>query len=334
MYDIITIGTVTRDVFLKSPDFHVIGQSDFCSRNDNFRTGKAGCFMLGTKLEIPKVVIVSGGGGTNTAVGFARQGLKTAAIGRIGDDDIGREIIDELKKENVEPMMHIDKGGDTAYSTILVAKDGERTILEYRGANDNLSEKEIDWGGLKTKWVYIDSLAGNLKLLEKILEWAKENDIKVAMNPGKRLIKFGKDLWPFLGQVDIFFANEDESAYIAGIKYAVEKEPEIFAKMDEIVKGIVVMTKGPRGVEISDGKKHYIAGVPDSPIVDRTGAGDSFGSGFVSGYIQSGGDIEYAIQLDTANATSVVQHFGSKQGLLKKDDWGNYPKVEVASKNA
>lgn len=332
MYDIITIGTVTRDVFLKSPGFHVVKQSDFCGRNNNFRTGKAGCFMLGTKLEVPKVAIASGGGGTNTAVGFARQGLKTATIGRLGGDDIGKEIMEELKKENVEPLMQIDANDDTAYSTILVAEDGERTILEYRGANDNLNEKEIDWSALKSKWVYIDSLAGNLELLRKILEWAKENGVRVAMNPGKRLIKFGKDLWPFLEQADIFLANEDESAYIAGIEYAREREAEIFAKMDAIVKGIVVMSKGPRGVEVSDGKNHYAADVPDSPVVDRTGAGDSFGSGFVSGYIHSGGDIEYAIQLGTANATSVVRHFGSKKGLLKKGEWGDYPKVEVEVK--
>lgn len=136
MYDVIVIGTATRDVFLKSPDFEVV-------KNSNYRTGRAGCFMLGTKLEILKVAIASGGGGTNVAVGFARQGLKTGCISKVGNDGISREIVAEMKKEGVEPLFQIDKKHDTAYSTILVAADGERTILEYRGANDYMNEMEI-----------------------------------------------------------------------------------------------------------------------------------------------------------------------------------------------
>lgn len=325
-YDVIAIGTVTRDVFLKSPDFEVV-------KNSNYRTGRAGCFMLGTKLEIPKVAIASGGGGTNTAVGFARQGFKTGCIGRIGNDGIGREIAAELKKEGVEPLFQIDQGHDTAYSTILVAADGERTILEYRGANDYMNEKEIDWNNLKSKWIYIDSLGGNENLLSAVLNWAKNIGAKTAFNPDKRMIKLGARLYKYLDTIDIFIANEDESSFVAGIEYKEEREPEVFKKLDEAVKGIVVMTKGPRGVEVSDGKKHYSAGIPDSPVLDRTGAGDSFGSGFVSGYIESNGNIEYAIQLGTANATSVAQYFGAKQGLLKKEDWGNYPKIKVKVEN-
>jgi len=331
-YDIITIGSVTRDVFLKSGDFHVVKNSDLPDGERSYETGKAGCFMLGTKLEVPEVAIASGGGGTNTAVGFARQGLKTACIARVGDDGTGREIAEELKNEGVNPLFQIDGERDTAYSTILVATDGERTILEYRGANDHFKSEETDWENLKSEWVYIDSLAGDAELLRRILEWAKGNGAKVAFNPGKRLINMGKGLWPLLADIDIFIANEDEFARIVGADRGQKKEPEVFEKMRGIVKGIVVMSKGPKGVEVADGENHYAAGIPDSPVVDRTGAGDSFGSGFVSGYIQSGGDIKFAIQLGTANATSVVRHFGSKKGLLKKGEWGDYPKVEVVAR--
>ena len=84
------------------------------------------------------------------------------------------------------------------------------------------------------------------------------------------------------------------------------------------------MTKGPEGVVVSDGKNIYRAGVPDSPIVERTGAGDAFASGFVTEYIRSG-DVSKAIQFATANASSVVTQYGGKAGILKKDDWGSWP---------
>jgi len=325
MYDIVTIGSVTRDAFFKSKDFRTRAQLES-------KTGKEMCLDLGAKIAIPEVIFTTGGGGTNTAVSFSRQGMKTACIGRVGDDVSGGEIKKELKLENIDDFLQVDLVHKTAYSLILVTDEGERTILEFRGANDYLSEKEINWGKLKMKeggWLYLDSLAGNKDLLVTAIKWAKENNLKIAFNPGKTEIGFGKELQQYLDAVDVFIVNEDEAALVAGIKYETKREEEVFAELDKAVKGIVVMSKGPRGVIVSDGKKRYSAGIPDSPVIDRTGAGDSFGSGFVSGYIQSNGDIAYAIQLGTANATSVVQYFGAKKGLLKKGDWGDYPKVEV-----
>ena len=88
------------------------------------------------------------------------------------------------------------------------------------------------------------------------------------------------------------------------------------------------MTKGPEGVKVSDGQYYYSAGIPESGLVDRTGAGDAFSSAFIAGYIEKN-DIAHAIQLGTANATSVIQKMGATNGLLKKDKWGEWEKVEV-----
>jgi len=314
-YDILVIGSATRDAFFKSADFKT--------------RDREMVLPLGAKLAIPDVIFTTGGGGTNTAVTFSRQGFKTACLSRAGDDVSGGEIKKELKQEGIDDFLQIDTEHKTAYSLILVTKEGERTILEYRGASDYLSEKEIEWDNLKSGWLYLDSLAGNKELLSRAIKWAKENKTKIAYNPGKTEFKWGKELQPFLNDIDIFLANEDEAAQVAEMKYSQEAEEKIFAELDKMVNGIMVMSRGPRGVTVSDGKKRYSAGVPDSPVIDRTGAGDAFGSGFVSGFIQGNGDIEYAIQLGTANATSVVEAFGAKAGILKKGDWGKYGKILV-----
>ena len=91
--------------------------------------------------------------------------------------------------------------------------------------------------------------------------------------------------------------------------------------------GIVAVTKGPAGVTVSDGKNLYRAGTfKEKIIADRTGAGDSFGSGFVAGLMRSQGDIKYAIRLATANATSVVEQVGATEGILTKDQFEQDPR--------
>ena len=74
-------------------------------------------------------------------------------------------------------------------------------------------------------------------------------------------------------------------------------------------------------MEVSDGKTRWSSGVlPLKRVVDRTGAGDAFGSGLVAALIKKPGDIEYAIQFASANATGVLTQWGASKGLLKKSD--------------
>ena len=322
MFDIISIGSATRDVFLGLDDFKVIESSDFV-------TGKGLCFPLGSKLEIKKIVFTSGGGGTNAAVTFARQGLSTACIGVIGDDLNGRELLNELSGEGIN-VDYFQKHGDdhTAYSVILVDRSGERTILSHKGEGQHFDAGKIIFDELKTKWVFLDSLGGHYDLLEKAVSWAVANGVKIATNPGGKELGHGLEkLKPLLKHFSIFWLNQEEAAKLTGID--IKDENGIFKAMDELISGIFVMTKGPEGMAVSDGKNIYRAGVPDSPVVERTGAGDASCSGFIAEYMRSG-SIEKAIQFATANASSVVTQYGAKAGILKKSDWGPWPLVDVA----
>lgn len=321
MFDIVSIGSATRDIFINSDDFESFDMPDFS-------TGKALCFPLGSKIEIKNIVFTSGGGGTNTAVTFARQGLATACVGVIGKDLNGQEVLNELAKERVETKYFQKHDDDhTAYSVILVDSSGERTILSYKGEGQHFDASKIYFNQLQTKWLFLDSLGGHYDLLEKAVNWAVANGIKLATNPGGKELKHGLEkLKPFLNNFSIVIMNQEEASNLVRIDY--KQEGDIFKLMDKVIGGIFVMTKGSGGVVVSDGKNIYRAGVPDSPIVERTGAGDAFSSGFVSEYIHSG-NIVKAIQFATANASSVVTQYGGKAGILKKDDWGPWPLVNV-----
>lgn len=321
MFDIVSIGSTTRDIFINTDSFKSFDLPAFS-------TGKAICFPLGSKIEIKKIVFTSGGGGTNAAVTFARQGLSTVCVGVVGSDLNGQEVLNELAQEGIE-IKYFQKHADdyTAYSVILVDSSGERTILSYKGEGQHFDVNKIDFGQIQTKWLFLDSLGGHYDLLERAVNWAVANDVKLATNPGGKELDHGLEkLKPLLNKFSIVVMNQEEAAKLVGIDY--KQEEEVFKFMDEVVDGIFVMTKGPEGVAVSDSKNIYRAGVPDSPVVERTGAGDAFSSGFISEYIRSG-DISKAIQFATANASSVVTQYGSKAGILKNGDWGQWPLVKV-----
>ncbi len=310
MYDIIVIGSATRDVLIES---------------DAFEHAKKGA-----KLEIKKLVLATGGGGTNYAVTFARQGLKTACIGVVGNDPNGQEILHELEGEGVDVSMFEKHNTDmTAYSVILVYPDAERTILSYKGEGQHFEVSEIDLSKLQCKWLFLDSLGGHYDIFEKLVQHAVKNNIKIACNPGGKELAHGLEkLKPLLKEMDIFLVNKEE-----GGSLWADRDPREF-----LPKAIISISDGPAGVRVMapDGSV-YTAGIPNSPVVERTGAGDAFGSGFVSEYIRSGSlpaqaGIEKAIQFGTANASSVVTQFGSKAGILKTGDMGPWPLVEVVKK--
>ncbi|OGG43736.1 hypothetical protein A3G50_00995 [Candidatus Jorgensenbacteria bacterium RIFCSPLOWO2_12_FULL_42_11] len=320
MLDVITIGTATRDGFFEGIDFVKI-------KDVRFRVGEGICLPFGSKIEVPKVLFTTGGVGTNAAATFSRQGFKTAAICRVGKDVSGEEIIRGLVREEIA-VKFVQKDSDTptAYSVIFLTQSGERTIISYKGTGEELTEKEIPWPELKAKWFYVGSLGGNKKLLQALFLFAKKNKIKMAGNPGSRELDILRVKPELLDNYNVLIVNQEEASYLTGISY--QKEKEIFQKLDGRVKGIVVMTKGPKGVAVSDGQTIWRAEIfKEKKIVDRTGAGDAFGSGFVSGLLKAKSskpkaeDIEYAIRLGSANATSVVEHVGAKEGIIAKNDF-------------
>jgi ribokinase len=339
MFDVITFGSATRDIFVRSKEFKII---DF----PEFVTGKALAVEAGSKLKINELIFCSGGGGTNTAATFARQFLKTAYVGLVGDDAGGREVVRELDGLGVKTeFLKVTSKAQTPYSIILSSPGeparhasqgdagGERSILVFEGASHLLSPDDIPWESINnTKWFYVAGLSGeSANAFRPIVEFAAEKGIKLAVNPSGSQLKHGlENLKRLLDKIDIFIVNQEEASLVTGVDY--QNENELFKKFDELIPGIAVMSKGPQGVAVSDGQKIYRAGIPESDYVDRTGSGDAFGSGFVATII-GGGSIEAAIQFGTANATSTIQQIGAKNGLLPKNEWGPWEKVEVEIEN-
>ena len=318
MFDVITIGSATRDGFFEGIDFLSVEGKCFVAN-------KGICLPLGSKVRVPEVHFFTGGSATNTAVSFARQGLKTAIVCRVGDDVSGKTIIEEQKREKiVTQFIQKDCTIPTAYSVIFLTPSGERTILSYKGCAEKLTVKKIPWKKIQTRWLCIGSLGKEKNILKKIIQFAVSKNIKLAINPGWNEINWLKKNPKWIDKFEIFICNQEEAAYFTGIPY--NKEKKIFKRLDDLVKGIVVMTKGKDGVSVSNGKTLWKAKIlKKKKVIDVTGAGDAFVSGFISVFVRqeriNEKVIEEAIRIGIANASSVVGHIGTKPGILYKKDF-------------
>ena len=309
-FDIITIGSSTRDVFLMSNAFKII-------RSPEFQTGLGECLNLGSKNSVDDILFTTGGAATNCAVTFSRAGLRTASICRVGDDEAGHEVVKALKREGIETkMVQIDKEKHTAYSTLLLYKGGERTILVYRGVSNNIEAEEIPWNRLKTKWIYLSSLGGRRDLLAKIFNFAAENKIKVAWNPGGAELNFGLTvLLAYFKKVEMLNVNREEAAKLFNLPF--DNLEEILCSAKNLPMKYKVITDGIRGAYAICGGEIFYAKSYGGRPKNTTGAGDAFGSGFVTGLILKS-DPMYALRLGIWNSGLVIKSMGAKAGIWKR----------------
>jgi len=307
-FDVVTLGSATRDVFVKSKMFE--------RRNDpSAPDGFDACFPMGAKIPVEEIAFQTGGGATNAAVTLARFGLRTACVSRIGDDLGGREILTELKREGIDATgIQVDPKEHSAYSVILLAGSGSRAILVHRGAARKLDAASIPWPKLRGSWLYLTSVAGDAKALRAVFGQAKRSLMRVAWNPGNAELDLGFDrLLPWLMQTDVLILNRDEAAHLAG--HPPRDLQRILNKLGPIPRQCLVLTDGAHGAYAHLRGSTWHAPAMKGKIINTTGAGDAFGSAFVAALIKQG-DAMSGLKAATLNAHGVVTHMGAKAGIL------------------
>jgi sugar/nucleoside kinase (ribokinase family) len=314
--DIVTLGAATRDVFLKTPDLHVGPSLESV-------TGFVGCVAMGSKVAVEELVLGSGGGATNAAVTFAKFGLKTEAIVRVGEDEPGQAILNELKAVGVEVRRgQRVRGAQSGYSTLLLADNGERTALVFRGVSGEWSKDDLPaaWG---SKALYITSLGGNLEVWHLALAQAARENIFTAANPGQGELSAPETFQKLLPSLNLLLLNLQEARTL--LKDS-SLDPLSAARKLNQKTPYVVVTDGERGAwGVSQTEGGYFASPTGRPAVSRTGAGDALGSGLVAA-LQQGASLPEALAVGTLNAESVIGHIGAKLGILP-----NYPsQLEIA----
>jgi ribokinase len=238
-----------------------------------------------------------------------------------------------LRKENISSFAVHENEKGTAYSTIFLTEKGERTVLVYRGASEDVSVSEIPLQHMKTKWVYIAPGGISYPVLLKLVNHFFAKGVHIAINPSKILLhEQKKKIEAIFSKCSLVCVNREEASYATGISF--EKRDELFRAFFKMVPRIAIITDGKDGAYVHE--KGYVYGassMKEKRCIDRTGAGDAFCSGFVSALIQKKSILE-ALRVASANATSVVEHIGAEAGILRKKDLGQprFQKVKITIK--
>jgi len=301
MLDVITFGSAVRDVFV---DTDLAERGNFIS------------YPVGSKVLIKNLRFDIGGGGTNTAVAFSRLGLKTGFIGKLGDDKNGRDILEMIKKEKISFLGKIDKKASTGYSVILDSKEKSRTILTYKGANNDLTLRYLDLKRIKTRWLYYSSLLGeSLKTQRRLADILVKKGVKLAFNPSSYLIK-RENLSSLLKLCEVVILNKEEAVDL--VKKYNKNQKDLLIGLSKLGPKIVVITDKNKLISCYDSYKNkkYFLKPNKIKVVERTGAGDAFASGFTAGLV-AGKTIPESLKLGLKEGESVIRYFGAKNKLLK-----------------
>lgn len=301
MFDIISFGSATVDVFAET---------------DMKEKGKFMAYPVGSKLMLGGLRFDIGGGGTNTAVAFARLGLKTGYIGKVDSGFGGKQILDLLRKEKITFIGSIEKNSKLigGYSVILDSAENDRTILSYKGVNETIKVSDIQMNKAKTRWLYLSSFLGtSFETQKKFAKEVHKKGTKIAFNPSNYLIE-KKNLSEILKITDILILNKEEAQML--VRKKVEGD-NLLKGLRKLGPKIVVVTDKDKKTFAFDGEGKYSILPHKIKVVERTGAGDAFASGFVAGQV-AGMTIQKSLELALEESESVIKYFGAKNKLIKR----------------
>ncbi len=255
-------------------------------------------FPFPDKLAVIKGHLKSsvGGSSANTAVAASKLGKKTGIIGKAGFDEYGWSIIQNLRDQKVS-LDHIlvDLKNPTGVSLITVNKKGIPEFIQMIGASEPICPEEIRRRYIEdARHLHMTGL--NLDALAKASEIAKNSNLTVSFDPGRKKSELGyRKLTRVLKNVDILFLNRKEARTLLA---ADVNEP-----ITDIIKKLTHKIGKDRTYIVKGGERAVLAYSPDAELsstpfeieaIDTIGAGDAFNAGFLTAYLE-GKDLQDSI---------------------------------------
>jgi len=296
MAQVVVVGSLSMDLTVRTDTLPLPGET-----------------VIGSSFTM-----VPGGKGNNQAVTCARQGVRTAIVGRVGSDSFAGAIRSLLVADGAD-VSHLtsDPGVDTGIAHITVEASGQNFIIVVPRSNRTLTVQHVRQaaGLIEGASVLLVQLEVPLEAVEAALEVARKAGAITMLNPSPAL-ELSDEL---LSKVDICLPNELEAAELSKTKVD-DAAGAVRAAAELLRRGCksVVVTLGPRGSVYLDRDRVIEVPALSVPVVDTTGAGDAF-CGALASTLARGGDIETGLRRATAAGALAVGVLGATPSLPRAE---------------
>jgi ribokinase len=297
MWDVIVIGGLNTDFLGRGKALPRPGET---KDGDSFFTGP-------------------GGKGANQAVAVARLGGRVAMIGAVGNDDRGRQLVEQIRAEgvNVDHVRRIDNV-QTGAAVIHVDAHAEKQILAIMGANRSLTASDVEraCAQLQRTKVVLLQLEVQLECVKAAFKWARVVGARTVLDPAPA-VRLPNDL---LSLVDVIKPNSGEAAVLTGINVTGRDSARKAArKLLASGVGAIAIQAGEEGnLLVSKDDEHWLPRIKVK-AVDATGAGDAF-AGTLALYLARGRSLIEAATLANAAAALKTTKLGAQTGLPREED--------------
>jgi ribokinase len=261
-----------------------------------------------------------GGKGANQAVMAAKLGSAVKLISKLGDDFFGRGTQENLKQLNVDVAhLYFTDQALSGVAPITVAANGENSVIIVSGANNLLTENEIEAARdqiAQAKYL-LCQLEIDLKLTKKALEIAKAEGVKTILNPAPAVEQLPAEIYKL---VDVFCPNETETEILTKGSTKSLSEAKAQAKV-LLARGVktVIITLGERGCLIVDNEGDTHIPAPAVKAIDTVGAGDCF-VGSLAHFLAKGLTMPAAAHRAVTIASLSVQAKGTQTSFPEAKD--------------
>lgn len=305
MPDVITIGNALVDSFLSvhSGNLHTrinTGDNELCVR-------------LGEKVLLDSADFQMGGNACNVAVGLSRLGFTSQLFAEIGEDAFGEMILSILGKERVDTSAILRKG--TSSFAIGINFQGDRTLFVHHEER----EHAFPFEQLFAKLIFLTSLGKKWHAVyQSVAEAKKSGSFLLAVNPGTPQIAEGRSgLTKVLKVADMLFVNKEEAQAI--LSTTEGDHYLLLSLLSALGPKLVVLMDGEHGSFATDQEKTYYLPVLHCPVIEKTGAGDSYTAAFLAGYLLNK-PVADCMRFGNCNAAAVIGKTGAQPGLLGREE--------------
>jgi fructokinase len=309
---ILGIGNAIVDVFVKVDDSFL--QKNKLIKGSMKLIEKSEFENLKNTIKIEK--IEAGGSVANTMAGIAYLKGDPSFIGKINSDEFGKIYKKSLKKINVNfRYSEKDESLPTGASIIFITPDSERTMCTYLGISSQLSKDDINEDDIKDYEViflegYLWDKGLSEEMFKHVINLAKKNNIKIAMSLSDIfcVTRHRKDFFNLLiNDLNILIGNENE------INELMQKN-NLLDSINEIIKinKLIIITRSANGsLAVSNSEITNCEIVKVEKVLDLTGAGDLFASGFFNEYLNKS-NIKKCLQTGSELAAKIIQQIGAR----------------------